>query len=216
MTQTLQVFQVILFGIPSLVLAGIGVIILRQSVSLVNRRWFLAVLIPLLVANTLTIFTEDGLLSLNWRTWLMLGANAVLIVGSLWVTHGIQVYGLNVEHVEQVLTESLLQQGFTVNAHSTEKRDVWGRTQDARRLSAVKGDQTHVFWITARFNEVLVRAEQSTSSKLLGKSMTTLQAEKVPYDFKAHTAGVLYIVLALVFAVLAWIFFFEPRFILID
>lgn len=216
MAQTLQVLQVILFAIPSLVLAGIGVIILRQSVSLVNRRWFLAVLIPLLIANTLTIFTENGPLNLNWRTWLMLAANAVLIIGSLWVTHGIQVYGLSVELVEQVLTALFLQQGFTVNANSIEKGDVWGRTRDARRLSAVNGEQTHVFWITKHFNEVLVRAKQSTGSKLLGQSLPALQAEKVPYDFKAHTAGVLYIVLALVFAVLTWIFFYEPRLILIE
>ena len=215
MTQILQTLQVILFGIPTLVLAGIGVIILHQSVSLVNRRWFLAVLIPLLIANTLAVFTETGPVNLGWRTWLMLIANMVLIIGSLWVTHGIQVYGLSVEVIEQVLTAFLLQQGFIVDAHSAEKRDLWGRTRDARQLNVVKDELTHVFWITARFNEVLMRAERSADAYILKQSLPVLQEEKVPYDIKAHAVGVLYIVLALVFAVLTWIFFFEPQFILI-
>ena len=215
MTQTLQALQVILFAIPTLVLAGIGVIILRQSVSLVNRRWFLAVLIPLLMANTLGVFTETGPVNLNWRTWLMLIANTVLTIGLLWVTHGIQVYGLSLETVEQVLTASLLQQGFSVNAHSAEKRDLWGRTSNARQLNVAKDERAYVFWITARFNEVLMRAERSTDAHILRQSLPALQEEKVPYEAKAHTVGVLYIVLALVFAVLTWIFFFEPQFILI-
>jgi hypothetical protein len=216
MTQALQALQVILFGIPSLVLLGIGVIILRHAVSIVNRRWFLAVLIPLLIANTLTIFTDDGQLNLSWRTWLMQGANIVLMLGSLWVTHGFQVYGLGIEAVEQVLTQVLQRQGFTVNANSAEKRDLWGQTRDACRLTAVKDEQAHVFWITARYNEVLMRAERSGDSNILGQSLPTLREEAVPYDFKAHAVGVLYIVLALVFTVLTWIFFFEPRFILIE
>lgn len=216
MTQTLQVFQVILFGIPILTLLTIGVVILHRSVSIVNRRWFLAVIIPLLLANTLTIIADNSQPNLDWRTWLILGANIVLVVGSIWVTHGFQVYGLNIEAVEYVLIEFLQQQGFTVNTHSAEKRDVWGRIQMAHRLTAVKAEQTQVFWITERFNEVLMRAERSTTSNLLGQSLPALREEKVPYDFKAHAVGVLFIVLALVFTVLTWIFFFEPRFILIE
>ena len=216
MTQTQQVLQVILFGIPSLVLLGIGVSILRHAVSIINRRWFLAVLIPLLIANTVTIFSDDGQLSLDWRTWLLLGANSVLMIGSLWVTHGYQVYGLKIESVEQVLTQLLQNQGFTVTADSIEKRDLWGQTRDARRLTAVKDGPAHVFWITARFNEVLMRAERSADANLLVQSLPALCEEAVPYDSKAHAVGVLYIVLALVFAVLTWIFFFEPRFILIE
>lgn len=216
MTQTLQTLQVILFGIPTLALLGIGVVILCRSVSIVDRRWFLAVLIPLLIANTLTIFTDTGQLSLSWRTWLMLGANIVLVVGSLWMTHGFQIYGSHAEAVEQVLTQFLQKKGFTVNAHSVEKRDLWGRTRDARRLTAVKDEQMHVYWITERFNEVLMRAERSEDTNMLGQSLPALRKEKLPYEFKAHAVGVLYIVLALVFAVLTWIFFFEPRFILIE
>ena len=216
MTQTLQVFQVILFGIPSLALLAIGMIILHRSVSIINRRWFLAVLIPLLIANTLTIFADNGQMNLGWRTWLILGADLVLILGSIWATRGFQVYGLPAEVVEQVLTASLIQQGFTVNTHSAEKRDVWGRTREARHLAAVKAEQEHVLWITERFNEVQIRVERSADTHLLRQSLPALQEEKVPYEFKAHAVGVLYIVLALIFTVLTWIFFFEPRFILIE
>jgi hypothetical protein len=216
MTQTLQALQVILFCIPILALLVIGVVILHRSVSIVDRRWFMAVLVPLLIANLLTIFTGIGQVNPNWRTWLMLGANAILLIGLLWVTHGFQIYGLPVETVEQVLTHFLQQQGFTVDKRSAEKRDLWGRTRDARRLLAEKDELTHVFWVTQHFNEVLVRAERKTDSRILQQSLPTLREVQIPYDFKAHAVGVLFIIVALVFTVLTWIFFFEPRFILIE
>ena len=216
MTQTLQALQVILFCIPILALLAIGVVILHRAVSIVDRRWFMAVLVPLLIANILASFTGNDQVNPNWRTWLMLGANAILIIGSLWVTHGFQIYGLPVETVEQVLTQFLQQQGFTVDKRSAEKRDLWGRTRDARRLLAEKNELAHVFWVTQHFNEVLVRAERKADSRILQQSMPGIRTIQIPYDIKQHAVGVLFIILALVFTVLTWIFFFEPRFILIE
>ncbi len=216
MTQALQIFQVILFGIPILTLSAIGIAILCRAVSIINRRWFLAVLIPFLLANTLTIFAEPAQPTMDWRTWLILGANLVLILGAMWASHGFQVYGLDVQFVEQVLAEVLQGQGFSVTIHSQEKRDLWGHSRDTRILTASKADQAHNLWITARFNEVLIRSERASDTRYLRSALPALQSEKVTYDFKAHAAGVLYIVLALVLGVLTWIFFFEPRFILID
>lgn len=214
MTHTLQILHVILFGIPILALLGIGTLILHRSVSIVNRRWFLVVFIPLLLSNILAFFAENGQLRTDWRTWLILGADLALILGAIWVACGFQVYGLSAEVIEKVITEVLHQQGFTVKAHSAEKRDIWGRARDARRLTAVNSDQTHIFWITERFNEVLIRAERASDTKILRLALPALRELKVVYEFKAHAVGVLYIVLALVFAVLTWIFFFEPRLIL--
>jgi hypothetical protein len=216
MLQTLQVLQVILFAIPVLTLLAIGVLILARAVSIVDRRWFLLVLISLLLANTLSILSVIRQFSMDWRTWLILAADLVLIVGGIWLARGYQVYGLNTETVEQVLTEVLQQQGFTIEMSNLKKQDLWGRTRDARLLRAKKEDHTHDFWITARFNEVLIQSEHASDTKPLYQALPVLRETKVPYEFKAHAVGVLYIVLAVVFAVLAWIFFFEPRLILIE
>jgi hypothetical protein len=215
MIQTLQILQVILFSIPVITLLVIGILILARSVSIIDQRIFLIVFIPLLLANTLAIMEGDGL-RLDWRAWLILIADLVLITGGLWLLHGVQVYGLKAETVETVLAETFRQQGFTVRTSHTEKRDLWGRTREACLLTVKNADERHQVWITARFNEVFIRAEHRSSRKILRPALPALQGEKVPYEFKAHVVGILYIILALVFALLTWIFFFEPRFILIE
>lgn len=216
MIHTIQSLQVILFAVPVVALLAIGGVILHRPVSIVDRRGFLVILIPLLLANTLAILAGRGELHMDWRTWLILGADLVLIAGAVRFSRGFQVYGLTPETVEQILVNVLREKGFTVETVSTEKRDLWGKTRNAHLLSAGKAGQMHRFWLTARFNEVLIRAERWADTKHLHQALPALRVEKVSYDFKAHAVGVLYIVLALVFAVLVWIFFFEPRFILID
>jgi hypothetical protein len=215
MLQTLQILQVILFSIPVLALLAIGILILSRSVNIIDQRIFLVVFIPLLLANTLAILEGDGL-RLDWRAWLILIADLVLITGAVWLLHGFQVYGLKAERVETVLAETFRQQGFTVNTSSTEKRDLWGKTREACLLTVENGDMRHQVSITARFNEVFIRAEQRSSGMILRPALPALKLEIVPYEFKAHSVGILYIILALVFALLTWIFFFEPRFILIE
>jgi len=216
MTETLQILQVTLFAIPILALLLIGVAILIRSVSSVDRRWFLAILIPLLLANTLTIFTSNSQLQTSWRTWLILGVNLVLILGAISVMRGFQVYGLTAEQVETRLSVILRQQEFDLTTHHADKRDLWGRTRDATVLTVKKADCEHIFWITTQFNEVLIQAKGYTDLKIIRQMLPVLRDEKVPYELQAHLTGVLYIVLALVFGVLTWIFFFEPRLILID
>jgi hypothetical protein len=215
MIETLQILQVILFSIPPIALLVVGIMILSRSVSIIDQRIFLAAFIPLLLANTLAILEGDGL-RLDWRAWLILAADLVLITGAVWVLRGYQVYGLKAETVETVVTETLQQQGFTIETHPEEKRDLWGRTREACLLTAENGDGQHQVWITARFNEVFIRAEHRTSGKILRSILPALQNETVPYEFKSHAVGILYIILAIVFALLTWIFFFEPRFILIE
>ena len=215
MIEKLQILQVILFSIPSLALLAIGILILSRSVSIINQRIFLAVFIPLLLANTLAILEGDGL-RLDWRAWLILVADLVLITGAVLIMRGFQVYGLEAETVESVLAEALGKQGFTVISRHEEKRDLWGKTRGACLLTVENGDMHHQVWITERFNEVFIRVEQRSSGKILRPALLALRDETVPYEFTAHAVGLLYIILAIVFALLTWIFFFEPRFILID
>jgi hypothetical protein len=216
MMQTLQILQVILFSIPILTLLAIGVIILFRPVSILNLGWFLVVLVPLLLANTLTILGGDGNVHLDWRAWLILGADLALIAGAVLFSRGFIVYGLTLETVERIVVDTLTQIGFAVDTYSTEKRDLFGKSRDARLLTAEQAGQTARLWITASFHEVLVRPEPQQGTKFLRQALPTLRDEMVPYDFKTHAVGVLYIILALVFAILTWIFFFEPRFILIN
>ena len=213
--QILQVLQVTLFSFPTLALLVIGVLILSRSVSIIDRRIYLVVFIPLLLANTLVLFEGNGI-RFFWRTWLIVGADLVLILGIVWFSHGFQVYGLTAETVVTVLANAFRQQGYTVKAKVTEKRDVWGRTRDAYLLTAHRTGEAYPFWIISRFNEVFIRAKKRADTRHLHQALPALRQQDVPYDFKAHAVGVLYIVLALVFTVLTYIFFFEPRLILIE
>lgn len=213
--QGLQFLQVVFFSIPILTLLGIGVVILSRAVSIIDRRVFMVVFIPLLLANTLAFFNGDGFF-LNWRTWLILGADLVLIIAVLLFSHGFQVYGLDAETVAKLTSETCLQQGCTVETSLAHKRDLWGRTRDACLITIQKGESKYQVWIVKRFNEVSIRTQQRRDSGILNPVVTALQQQKVPYEFKDHAAGLLYIVLAVVLAVLSWIFFFEPRLILIE
>lgn len=215
MTQIVQVVQVILFVIPSLALLAIGFMILSRSVSILDRRLYLTVLIPLLLANTLTIFDSEGL-RFGWRAWLILFADIILIAGAVLVSRGFQVYGLNADLTETILVEEFTQQGFSTGTHTAEKRDLWGRTRDTRILTIEKATERHQFSITARFNEVSLSAQHRSGQQHLQQALPVLLKQEVAYEFKAHAVGVLYIVLALVFAVLTWIFFFEPRLLLLE
>lgn len=213
--QILQILQVILFSIPTLTLLGIGVVILSRSVSIVDRRIYLVVFIPLLLANTLVLFEGNGV-DFNWRTWLILGADLALIIGAIWLSRGFQVYGLSAETIVNVLINAFRQHDYSVETRITEKRDLWGRTRDACILTVQKVDEEISLWIITRFNEVSIRTQQRAQTEYLHQALPSLRQKEAPYEFKSHAMGVLYIVIALVFAVLTWIFFFEPRLILVE
>lgn len=210
---TLQLLQVFLFSISIITLLGIGVLILVRAVSIINRRVFIILLIPFLLANSVALIESESIF-INWRTWLILGSNLVLSVGVIWYAHGLQVYGLCPEAIQMVVLEVFNQQGYTVDASTTKKRDFWGKTRDACMLTLQKGELQHQIWIVNRFNEVSIRTLRQHDSGILQSVIAPLKNQNVPYDFKAHASGILFIVLALVLAVLSWAFFFEPRLIL--
>lgn len=221
MTQTLQTLQLILFAIPTLTLLAIGGVILIKPVSVINRRWYLLVFLPLLLANAAAILENDpsaGAFSsaANWRLWLVLIADLAMAVGVTLVFRGALVYGLNAAETEGLLASTLRDKGYEVHSHVGEKRVLWGSSLDARILTVNQDGQAVDLWITERFNEVIIHAESRNGFVLLKQALPEIPKVERPYDFKSHAMGILYIILAVVFAVLFWIFFFEPRLILIE
>lgn len=220
MTQTLQILQLVLFSLPILALLILGGVILLKSVTIINRRWYLMIFLPLLLANTLAIFenapgSEMGN-ALGWRLWLILIADIVMTIWVVLTFRGYLVFGLSADDTLELLTEHFLKEGLDVHLRTGKKRFLWGRTTDAQILTLNQIGQREELWITERFSEVLVGADSLAGSKHLRNVLGDLRRIPRPYDFKLHAVGVLYIVLGLVFAVLSWIFFFEPRLILIE
>jgi len=220
LTQILQIMQLILFSLPIIALLGIGVVILLRPVSILSRRWTLAVFLPLLVANPLALLENNYLATsfdtLDWRIGLILVADIVLVVGAFWISQGFMVYGITAPDAEEMLVRTLEEQGLVIEVHSGEKQVLGGRVWHARILSVTTEGRTEDIWITERYNEILIRADSRVGLGILKKGLPSLRKSTRHYDFKAHAMGILYIILAIVFAVLSWIFFFEPRFILID
>jgi len=218
--QTLQTLQLILFAIPLLTLLAIGTVILIKPVSAINRRWMLLVFLPMLLANLLAILENDSLSNdvvlSDWRLWLILVTDVALAVGIIFTFHGFIVYGLSATETEDTLVNILRAEGYEVEQRMGEKRVLWGRIRNAFILMVQNGDQSEDVWITSRGDEVLIRMDSPSGLHLLKKTLSAIQSTKTTYDFRAHAMGVLYIVLAVVFAGLSWIFFFEPRLILIE
>ncbi len=219
MTQTLQILQLILFSIPILALLGIGGKILKKTVSIINRRWFLCVFLPLLLANPLIILEsysiEDSLIPADWRLWLILITDLALIVGITWVFRGFMVIGLNQSEVKNIIFCGLQDRGHKVKSHTGKKQVLLGRVWNALILTISTNGHQEDIWITEGFNEVLIRVDSSAGLGILKHVLPALRTEEKPSNFKARTLGFLYIVLAVVFAVLSWILFFEPRLIVI-
>lgn len=220
MTPSFQTVQVILFVLPILVLFAIGLKILISPVGIIDQRWFLAVLYPLLVANSLVIAENIIGLQVNitgdWRLVLIVIADLAFFVGFALYFRGILIYGLGPEAIESALESIFAGQGYEIHISRGEKSFLWERVKDACILSVEKAGQREVLWFTTRFNEVLLRADTPAGLGLLRSALPELKKEEELYDLKTHATGILYIVLAIIFAVLTWIFFFEPRFILIS
>lgn len=218
--QTIQILQLILFIIPGVVLITMGVVILAKPVSVINRRWYWAVFLPLLLANPLALIENSpiwpGIGPVNWRVWLILAADIFLVV---WITlafRGYMVFGVNVVEAQSILKEAFESMGYEVKVRTGEKRALWGRAWEAHILDVSRSGQSVEIWMTERFNEVDVRADTRSSRPLLKAALPSLRQLDKPYLFKDHAMGILFIVLAVVFAVLGWIFFFEPRLIFIE
>ncbi len=218
MTEILKTLQLILFGIPVVALVAMGVVILAKPVSVLNRRWYLAIFLPLLLANGLSILENLTVVEAasggNWRMWLVLVADLALVVGCLVYFRGYLVYGLSGEQTEVSLAEGFRSQGYDVSLGEDKKRGLLGGLRLERVLTLVKNGHQVAVWVKLRFHEVTLQAGSQDGVRLLRKAIPGLRSADVPYDIKAHASGVLFIVLGVVFAVLSWIFFFEPRLVL--
>lgn len=219
MTQTLQIIQLVLFILPILALFGMGGVILLKSVSIINRRWFLLIFLPLLFANPLAILENtlaEPSKAADWRLWTILMADLAL---GVWILHsfrGFMVYGVDAAETVQLLKGQFQDQGFEVHLGIGKKRLLWGKTWDAKVLTLDLQGLKKEIWVIERFQEVLVSTDSKFGLTHLKQILPALRRVERPYGFKSHAIGVLYLVLGVVLAVLSWIFFFEPRLILIE
>ena len=220
MVLTLQILQVALFTIPILALLVHGLIILFRPISIINRRWMLLVFLPLLAANLLAIWENDSLNEVtaltDWRLWLILVTDLALGTGLTLGLRGMVVYGLSISDAAYLVGEALMALGFDVDSHPGEKRTIWAAAQTAEILTVKTEKGGGDIWLTSRAGEVMIRADSRKGLAVLRQVFPKVRSSQSEYVFSAHATGILYIVLGVVFAVLSWIFFFEPRLVLID
>lgn len=220
MVETLQILPVILLIVPVGALLVLGLIILIRPVAVIRRIWFNGVFLPMILANPLIILeTQRG--SANnalsfWRIGLILVADLLLVVWVVATFRGWQIYGLASQEIEKNLTLSLEAEGFEVAVQDGEKDLPGGRVLTGRQITVVSPQGTAQLWLTEKSNEVILRAESKAGFVLLNQVLPDLRKLAPIYDFKQHAMGLLYLVLAVVFAVLSWIILFEPRFILVE
>jgi hypothetical protein len=217
--EIIQVLQIVLFTIPVAALWAMGFLLLLRPVNILHRRWRLLVLIPLLAANLLAalennLYSDAGF-TVGWGFWLVLGIDLVLGMG-LWLTSsGFLIFGLSAQEVEAAITAGCREVGMRVTSSQREELLFLGGREAVSQLH-IEGDQNVDIRIRARLNEIIVQAESTVGRQLLRDLFPLLQGAKANPTSNSRATGVLYLVLGLVFAVLGWIFFFEPRLILIE
>jgi hypothetical protein len=215
-----MILTVALFAIPVLTLLIMGIMILARPISVINRRWYLAIIAPLLAANPISLLNNLG--SQDWSSGetltliLVLIADAAIVTGFFWVFRGAVVHGLSETETQQALKEILEKQGHQVKLRTGEKSFLWARYPGARIIAIENGDTTKDLWVAESVNEVVIRADSQKSHRLLVEAVPELRKLHKPYRFKDHAMGILYLVVALIFSVLVWIYFFEPRLILVN
>ena len=217
MSETIQTAQLILFAIPVVALAGVGLAILLKPVVVLRRRWMLLVLLPLLLANTLAVWESGDDVAANGWFWLVAAVDLGLSVAMALALRGYEVYGLDQAELEAGLCDGLEALGlFSWQAEVMEKRLFWETVPDAMRVTSQMAAGPAVFWVIPHSGNFQLLGETWVDRLLLEPVGEALGKASAAYVFKRHAIGVLYLVLALVFAVFSWIFFFEPRLILID
>ena len=220
MAQTLTIIQIGLFALPMLSLFGLGVVILVKPVNVINRRWYMAVIAPLLLANPLVVLDNTlrsvGEISLGWRFWVVLVVDILLLVGITWQFRGYLVYGLSALEIEDLLTQAFTKKGLEVQKNIGVKSSLLGWAGDAVVLTLTQEGQPVDFWISERYREVLLQADTKDSYHLLKSTLSPLRETDQPYRINAHIMGILFIIFAIVLAVMLWIFFFEPKLIQFD
>jgi len=218
--QTFQLIQLILFFIPVFVLFGLGSLILIKSVLVIHRRWYLGVALPLLLATPFAILEYNqqspNTLIGDWRFWLILGADLLLIILVFRLYRGWVVFGLNSDEIQTMMVGYFESQAMGVDLSSGQRHSRLGRVWEARVIQVAGFGQNAKIWILERSNEVILQADSATGACLIKKILPDLRKIEKPYIFNRHTLGILYIVLGVVLAVFGWIFFFEPRLILLE
>lgn len=220
LTETLQIAQLILFTFPVITLGAMGVWVLTQPVCIINRRWYLLIFLPLILANSLAV-VEDLLSSQNagltdWRFWLVMATDAALVWGVLRLFRGFILYGLDEELTRLSLAGALRDQGYEVQTITGSKSQLLGSPVEAQILTITNGGTQEEIWVTTSNNEVRFQAGSRKARIMLKETLPALHETKKVYSTNAHIIGVLYIVLGVLLAVVSWIFFFEPRIILLQ
>ena len=220
MLQLLQTLQIALFALSILGWLILGVWILVKPVAILHRRLFLLIFLPLLVANPLAFLEEMALpvdnASLDWRLWAVLAVDLALAAAGYGLLTGWQVYGLSTEDIESAIKAWFDAQGWGMDLQPAERKTFWGGRRMGTRLAVSRDGQQLALWLMQGGTETLIEGETSDARKLLRQLLPALNRVEKSYRIKDHLTGALYLVLAVVLAVLAWIFFFEPRFILLD
>ena len=220
MILTLQILQVSLFAIPVLVLIVLGLVILLRPVAVINRRWLLLTFLPLLVANLLAIFTNDtanGIAVLpDWSFWANVAVDLALAAGISFWLRGVAVYGLPLTVVETLCRDALVGQGIEVSARIGEKRTLLTTERQATIFTVVVGGKEEEIWLTSRTGEVVIQADSAQGRALAKQVIPILRNHQAPYAFQHHAVGILYLVLAAVLLVFGWIYFFEPRLVIVE
>jgi len=218
--QLLQTLPIIFFTISIVGWLFLGLLILVNSVLVLHRRVFLLIFLPILAANPLALFEELALpsqnASPNWRLWAVLAVDLALAVAGYWLLTGWQIYGLSEGETEGALKTWCDEQGWEVDSQLAERKTLWGGNRMGIRLTVLCKGQTLVLWLLGGANETRIEGETPKARECIRQMLPALRRPEKPYRLKEHLTGALYIVLAVVLAVLAWIFFFEPRLVLID
>jgi predicted outer membrane lipoprotein len=218
--QILTIIQIGLFALPILSLFGLGVALLIKPVNVINRRWYLAVIVPLLLANPLVILENalwlEEAISLGWRFWVVVVVDILLLVGITWWFRGYLVYGLSASGVEDGLKHAFEARGLEVQKNIGVKSSLLGWNGDAQVLTVMEQGQPMDIWISERYREVLLQTDTKRGYHLLKGELSSLRETDQPYRIKAHLMGILFIIFAIVLTVMLWIFFFEPKLIQIE
>lgn len=213
--EVLQILQVALFTIPILYLLVLGLVILLRPVAVLNRRWLLLVFLPLLVANPLAFaeadLRNDVTVVSDWAFWVLVGVDLLLAGGGLWLFRGYSVYGLGEAQVRDGLVEALRAAGRTVAVSQGEQKTLLSKPQNVTTLTVTQGEAAGTLWLTARAGEVVVHTRSRVMMKQLRPALASVGKNQREGGSPNRALGMLYLVVAVVFAVLTWIFFFEPR-----
>lgn len=221
MREIIQVLQIILFVVAVVSLWTMGALLLMKPVFILHRRWRLLVFVPLLAANLLAII-ENNLSSgvgsaLGGGFWLILGVDLFLSVGLWLASGGFQVFGLNPQEVMSMLALYCHEAGMAVTSFQEETTLFLSGKESVMNFIVDGGDPRPMhIKVWERHKETMIKAGSGAGNRVLREIFPLLRRARTVPTRKTRATGILYIVVGVVFAVLGWIFFFEPRLVLLE